>query len=380
LILKNYKYKVKYNKNSEIDQSFFENKKILVTGGCGFIGSNLIRALLKKTNSYIFNIDKLSYASDSSGINEIIKNKNFNPKSRYKLIKLDLANYELTKETVNAIKPDLIFNLAAESHVDRSIDNPSIFISSNIIGTYNLLEATRKYYNEIKISKKKNFRFHHISTDEVYGSLGQGGYFSENSPYMPRSPYSASKASSDHLVNSWFHTFGIPTLITNCSNNYGPWQFVEKFIPNVILKALSGNKIPIYGSGLNIRDWLFVEDHIDALLLVASKGLIGSNYCIGGSNEKTNLAVCKDICRMLSQISQNNLNYENQIQFVTDRPGHDERYAINSSKITRELDWEPRFSYEEGLNITVKWYMENLKWCNYIQEKSGYEGERIGTE
>mgnify|MGYP001182761661 CR=1 FL=1 len=371
---------MKYNKNSEIDQSFFENKKILVTGGCGFIGSNLIRALLKKTNSYIFNIDKLSYASDSSGINEIIKNKNFNPKSRYKLIKLDLANYELTKETVNAIKPDLIFNLAAESHVDRSIDNPSIFISSNIIGTYNLLEATRKYYNEIKISKKKNFRFHHISTDEVYGSLGQGGYFSENSPYMPRSPYSASKASSDHLVNSWFHTFGIPTLITNCSNNYGPWQFVEKFIPNVILKALSGNKIPIYGSGLNIRDWLFVEDHIDALLLVASKGLIGSNYCIGGSNEKTNLAVCKDICRMLSQISQNNLNYENQIQFVTDRPGHDERYAINSSKITRELDWEPRFSYEEGLNITVKWYMENLKWCNYIQEKSGYEGERIGTE
>ncbi len=364
----------------KLDKEFFNNKIILVTGGCGFIGSNFIRTLLKNFNSKIFNIDKLNYASDSTGINEIIiQNKNL-LESKYKFLKINLEDFELTKAAIEHIKPDIIFNFAAESHVDRSIENPYSFLSSNVTGTFNLLESVRDYYEKINNNKKENFRFHHISTDEVFGTLGEKGLFSEKSQYSPRSPYSASKAASDHLVNSWFHTFGIPTLITNCSNNYGPWQFIEKFIPVIILKAISEETIPIYGSGSNIRDWLFVEDHINALLLVASKGKIGNTYCVGGSNEKTNLDICKAIFNILNNIHSREIDYQNLINFVEDRPGHDQRYAIDPSKIKDELGWEPLLSFEESLMITVRWYLNNIKWCKYMEEKSGYRGERIGIK
>ena len=368
------------NEKFKLNKEFFNNKKILVTGGCGFIGSNFIRTLLKNFNSKIFNIDKLNYASDSSGINEIlIQNKN-SFESKYKFLKINLADFELTKGAIEHIKPDIIFNFAAESHVDRSIENPYSFLSSNVIGTFNLLESVRDYYEKISNTKKEIFRFHHISTDEVFGTLGEEGLFSEKSQYSPRSPYSATKASSDHLVNSWFHTYGIPTLITNCSNNYGPWQFIEKFIPVVILKAISQESIPVYRKGSNIRDWLFVEDHINALLLVAAKGKIGNTYCIGGSNEKTNLDLCNDIFKVLNKIHSSKINYHSLINFVEDRPGHDLRYAIDSSKIHNELGWEPVLSFEESLMITVKWYLKNFKWCRYMQEKSGYKGERLGIK
>ncbi len=350
-------------------------RKILVTGGAGFIGSAFIRKLLLETDSLIYNIDKLNYASDLTSINSINESH-----KRHKHLKLDLHDFQSLKEAIFSIKPNLIVHFAAESHVDRSIENPYSFLSSNVIGTFNLLESVRDYYEKISNTKKEFFRFHHISTDEVFGTLGEEGLFSEKSQYSPRSPYSASKASSDHLVNSWFHTYGIPTLITNCSNNYGPWQFIEKFIPVVILKAISQESIPVYGKGSNIRDWLFVEDHINALLLVAAKGKIGNTYCIGGSNEKTNLDLCNDIFKVLNNIHSSKINYHSLINFVVDRPGHDLRYAIDSSKIHNELGWEPVLSFEESLMITVKWYLNNLKWCRYMQEKSGYKGERLGIK
>lgn len=369
-----------YKKESYLKEPFFTDKKIIVTGGCGFIGSNLIRRLIRNSNSKIFNIDKLSYASDSSGIEEELTSNNITDSSRYELLKIDLADFENLNNTIHQIKPDLIFHLAAESHVDRSIENPEKFLSSNVVGTFNLLESVRNYYSKLDISKKDNFRFHHISTDEVFGSLGEKGYFSEKTSYSPRSPYSATKAASDHFVEAWFHTFGIPTLITNCSNNYGPWQFIEKFIPVVIFKALAGKPIPIYGQGTNIRDWLFVEDHVEALLLVASNGKIGKKYCIGGSNEKTNLEVSKTICKLLDELAPSNNPHEELIDFVSDRPGHDHRYAIDFSLINKELGWSPRHTFEEGLKITVDWYLKNVKWCKYMQEKSGYKGQRIGLK
>ena len=344
--------------NKEINYKF---KRILVTGGAGFIGSHLINSLLLNTSSLIFNIDKLGYASDISRI----KNDGF--QNRYKLFQVNLCNLEDVKKVVEISNPDAIIHLAAESHVDRSIKSPINFFESNIKGTFNLLEAIRSFWNKLPSDKRKIFRFLHISTDEVYGSLGKYGKFSEETPYNPRSPYSASKAASDHLVNAWNHTYGIPTLITNCSNNYGPYQFPEKLIPLTIFKAMNKEKIPVYGNGLNIRDWLYVEDHIDGLLRVLMNGVIGKNYCIGGYGEITNIEIIKKICTILVKLnSQNSFKYENLIEYVDDRPGHDKRYSIDSRLISKELDWSPKYTLEKGLFITVKWYLENMDWCKEI--------------
>ena len=355
-------------------------KKILVTGGAGFIGGSLIRKLLKESDVEIFNLDKLNYSSDLSSIDTLLNKLEGSSEGRYKFLKVDLCNSSQTSTTIQTADPDLVFHLAAESHVDRSIDNPNIFIESNIIGTYNLLNGLRSHYEKIDKVRKANFRLHHISTDEVFGSLGDKGRFKETTPYAPRSPYSATKAASDHLVNAWHHTYGIPTILTNCSNNFGPFQFPEKLIPIVILKAISGEEIPLYGDGKNIRDWLFVEDHIEALLLAATRGKPGSNYCIGGSNEKSNLQIVEEICKILDQRLNPISSYTNLIKMVEDRPGHDRRYAIDSSLITNELNWIPRHTFEESLEKTVDWYLKNLSWCKEMQRKSSYKGERLGLQ
>ena len=327
--------------------------KILVTGGCGFIGSNLLNKLLSNNDFSIFNIDKLGYASNS------LFNKKLSNKTNYHFYQLDLIKDKELDIIFEKIKPDLVMHLAAESHVDRSISSPRIFIESNIIGTYNLLESSRRYYESLNIEKKLQFRFHHISTDEVFGSLDEDGKFSEETPYDPRSPYSASKASSDHLVRSWFHTYGLPIIITNCSNNFGPWQYPEKLIPLTILKANKSEKIPIYGDGSNIRDWLYVEDHVEALILAATKGEIGETYCIGGFGEKTNLEVVKNICQILDVISPKEIEHSELISFIDDRKGHDKRYSINPSKIQSKLKWQPKYSFEEALLKTIKWYLSS---------------------
>ena len=271
-------------------------------------------------------------------------------------------------------------HLAAESHVDRSITGPKEFINSNIVGTFNLLEAAREHYEDLSYERKSNFRLLHISTDEVFGTLGSEGKFNENTPYDPRSPYSASKASSDHLVKSWHHTFGIPILVTNCSNNYGPWQYHEKLIPKIIINALNNSKIPIYGKGKNIRDWLFVKDHADALIQVISKGVIGENYCIGGNEEKTNNQIVEMICNHLDKLENKNYSHLNLIKYVEDRPGHDRRYAINSSLIQNELNWQPKYTLKTGLKITVQWYLDNLNWCYEMNKKSNYKQKRLGLK
>ncbi len=352
--------------------------RVLVTGGAGFIGINTVIKLLRSTKAKIYNIDKLGYASDLTGIDEVLKELGTEAEGRYEFKQINLINSEILEEYINEVKPDLILHFAAESHVDRSIDSPFEFINSNIIGTFNLLEATRKYLNKISNEKSKYFRFHHISTDEVFGSLGETGHFSENTPYSPRSPYSSTKAASDHLVNAWFHTYGIPISITNCSNNYGPWQFPEKLIPLVILKAISGERIPLYGDGKNIRDWLFIDDHINAILLTALKSNPGENFCIGGLNEKSNREVVELICSILDEIKPSNTPYSKLIQLVDDRPGHDFRYSINPKKIKAELDWHPKYKFKDGLLKTIKWYLKNLNWCKKIQERSTYKGERLG--
>ena len=277
--------------------------------------------------------------------------------TRHQLLKVDLANAEATQKAIATADPDLVMHLAAESHVDRSIEGPGAFIESNLIGTFNLLQASRVHFDQLEGQRKANFRFHHISTDEVFGSLGATGKFSETTPYDPHSPYSASKAASDHLVNAWYHTFGLPIILTNCSNNYGPWQYPEKLIPVVILKAVAGEAIPLYGDGMNIRDWLYVEDHVDALLLAANNGRIGESYCIGGHGERTNLQVIENICTILDKLKPQGNPHRNLITFVKDRLGHDRRYAINPEKITTELGWQPRHNFEDGLEETVKWYV-----------------------
>ena len=347
--------------------------KIVITGGAGFIGGNLIRKLLKEKKYLIYNIDQLSYASDLSWLNSSKYDQ-----SLHNFLKIDLRNKEILEKTVKEIEPNLIMHLAAESHVDRSIDNPLNFIESNIIGTFNLLDASRAQWKNIRDIKNKFFRFIHISTDEVFGSLGLEGKFDENTKYSPRSPYSSSKASSDHLVQSWYHTYGLPTIISNCSNNYGPYQFPEKLIPLSILKGIKGEMIPLYGDGLNIRDWLYVEDHVEALLLIAEKGKIGSSYCVGGFGERTNKEVQLKICKMLDEIDPKKFPHAKLIKNVKDRPGHDKRYAINSTKIQQELDWKPKISFEDGLNKTIHWYLNNLDWSKLMMEKSGYKGDRIG--
>ncbi len=350
------------------------NLNILITGGAGFIGSCLVRRLLSSTNAKIFNLDKLSYASDLNCINM------FSNPNQYSLLKIDLKNFKDTESAIFKADPDLIFHLAAESHVDRSIDDPKPFIESNIIGTFNILEATRKHYERLSSSRKNKFRMLHISTDEVFGSLGEFGKFSEISSYDPRSPYSASKASSDHLCNAWNHTFKVPIIRTNCSNNFGPYQFPDKLIPLVILKALSNQPIPVYGNGKYIRDWLYVEDHIDALIMTIMKGEIGSNYCIGANNEKTNIQIIESICNLLDKKKPSEKSYSNLITFVKDRPGHDKRYAINSNYIREKIGWQPKSQFNEALEKTINWYLKNIIWCEKIKKISGYQGERIGLK
>ncbi len=350
-------------------------KNILITGGAGFIGGHLVRRLLKTTICNVFNIDHLNYASDIETIKKLNDYEN-----RYSFFKLDLRNFSSVCDAVNKANPDLIIHLAAETHVDRSLDKPLEFIESNVIGTFNILEATRDYFKNLTSAKKKFFRFHHISTDEVFGSLGNNGQFDEDTKYDPRSPYSASKASSDHLVRAWFHSYHLPTLITNCTNNYGPYQFPEKLIPLTIIKALKGENIPIYGKGDNIRDWLFVDDHIDAIISVAMKGEIGKTYCIGGNCEKTNKELVDIICELLDKRLPQNQPYSNLIKFVKDRPGHDYRYSVNTKLIEKELGWKPSTKINDGLERTVDWYINNIDWCKRMIDSSGYKGERLGIE
>mgnify|MGYP001231236067 FL=1 len=350
--------------------------KFLVTGGAGFIGSAVIRFLLKNNQHHILNLDKLTYAGN---LNSIFVDQN---NDRYKFIKGDISDQRLVSEIFSDFEPDIVMHLAAESHVDRSIDSPAEFIETNIIGTYVMLECSYNYWKSLtSLEKKKIFRFHHISTDEVFGSLGNEGSFNEYSPYNPSSPYSASKASSDHLVRAWHHTYNLPILITNCSNNYGPYQFPEKLIPLFVLNAIEGKSLPIYGDGQQIRDWLFVEDHVIALYKVISEGKVGETYNIGGHNEKTNLEVARLICKLLDEMKPNHPNgissYLELITHVEDRPGHDRRYAIDAKKIKDNLNWLPDNTFESGLRKTVKWYLENLKWCHDIQN-GNYQRERIG--
>jgi len=344
-------------------ESFFNKKRVLITGGAGFIGSTLVRRLLTKSTAFVFNLDKLGYASSLKSIDEVIFKSNNQTKARYKFFNIDLCNFQKTQKAINDSKPDIIFHLAAESHVDSSIIKPSIFVESNINGTFNLLESVKNYFKTLDERKRNSFRFHHISTDEVFGSLGFEGYFDENSPYKPNSPYSASKAASDHLVMAWRKTFKLPTLITNCSNNYGPWQYPEKLIPKAINNALKGKKIPLYGNGENVRDWLFVEDHIDALLVVAQNGIVGESYCIGGNEEKKNKDVLLKICEVLDSVYPSNKPYSNLIENVCDRKGHDFRYAINSNKIKKELKWKPKINFEVGIKNTINWYLKYHKFC-----------------
>jgi len=348
--------------------------RIFVTGGAGFIGSAVIRRIIATRPTWsVLNIDKLTYAGNLESLKEV------SGSPRYDFRQVDICDKAAISALFDEFKPDGIMHLAAESHVDRSIDGPGEFIQTNIVGTYTLLECSRKYWFTLSESGKKKFRFHHISTDEVYGSLGADGFFTEETSYKPNSPYSASKAASDHLVRAWHETFKLPVVTTNCSNNYGPYHFPEKLIPLVILNALELKPLPIYGKGDNIRDWLFVEDHAEALLTVFEKGQLGETYNIGGNNEKQNIEVVKTICELLNRMRPrgDGKKYEDLITFVADRPGHDHRYAIDASKIKRDLKWIPQETFESGIEKTVKWYLENLVWCRRVQDGT-YRRERLG--
>lgn len=350
--------------------------RILVTGGAGFIGSALIRHLIQHTDHEVLNFDKLTYAGNLESLQSIATN------TRYEFVQADIVDQAAVSEVLARFQPDAIMHLAAESHVDRSIDGPSAFIQTNIVGTYSLLEATRAYWLSLADDQRAAFRFHHISTDEVYGDLhGVDDLFTETTPYAPSSPYSASKAASDHLVRAWNRTYGLPVVVTNCSNNYGPFHFPEKLIPLVILNALAGKPLPVYGNGQQIRDWLFVEDHARALTEVVSRGEVGQTYNIGGHNEQKNLDVVRGICALLEELAPNKpagvQHYADLITFVTDRPGHDMRYAIDAGKIERDLGWAPSETFESGLRKTVQWYLENLEWCQRVQDGS-YQRERLG--
>ena len=347
-------------------------RKIIVTGGAGFIGSALIRHLIRTTDCEVCNLDKLTYAGNLASLKEIAASP------RYHFTQLDICNTADVARLFAEFRPDAIMHLAAESHVDRSIDNPLEFVQTNVMGTANLLYCATQYWKTLSDEEKKAFRFQHISTDEVYGSLGAEGYFTETTPYDPQSPYSASKAGSDHLVRAWGHTFGLPVLLSNCSNNYGPYHFPEKLIPLVILNALDGKKLPIYGKGENIRDWLYVEDHAKALWLINRQGVPGETYNIGGHNERTNLEVVQTICRILDELRPKATgSYADQITFVTDRPGHDLRYAIDADKLRHDLGWQPEENFDTGIRRTVEWYLNNSWWWQPIREKK-YAGERLG--
>jgi dTDP-glucose 4,6-dehydratase len=349
--------------------------RILITGGAGFIGSAVIRHIINNTNDEVLNIDKLTYAGNLESLKDIDQN------SRYEFKQIDICDKEALEEAFKSFQPNLVMHLAAESHVDRSIDGPAEFINTNIVGTYHLLEVARQYWQTLDDLDKQQFKFHHISTDEVYGDLeGTTDLFTEATPYAPSSPYSASKASSDHLVRAWHRTYGLPILVTNCSNNYGPYHFPEKLIPLVILNALDGKALPIYGKGNQIRDWLYVEDHAHALYKVVTGGKIGETYNIGGHNEKQNIEVVKTICHILDELKPqaNGQPYESLITFVKDRPGHDLRYAIDASKIANELNWTPTETFDSGIRKTVEWYLNNMEWCSRVQDGS-YQRERLGA-
>lgn len=352
--------------------------KILVTGGAGFIGSAVVRHIIKNTQDSVINVDKLTYAGNLESLVNVEKNE------RYVFEQVDICDRAELDRVFAQHQPDAVMHLAAESHVDRSITGPSDFIQTNIVGTYTLLEATRSYWNGLSDQKKKEFRFHHISTDEVYGDLphpdeqdGELPLFTENTSYAPSSPYSASKASSDHLVRAWLRTYGLPIIVTNCSNNYGPYHFPEKLIPLVILNALEGKPLPIYGKGDQIRDWLFVEDHARALYKVVTSGSVGETYNIGGHNEKQNLEVVQTICNILDGLVPKATQYADQITYVTDRPGHDRRYAIDATKMSNELNWQPEETFETGLRKTIEWYLANQEWCQHVQDGT-YQRERLG--
>jgi len=348
--------------------------KLIVTGGAGFIGSALIRYLMANTNYQVVNIDKLTYAGNLQSLPNLDNNPN------YQFEQVDICDKEKIDEIFQRFQPDAIMHLAAESHVDRSIDGPLEFVNTNVMGTAVLLDVAKNYWNTLDDSAKADFRFHHISTDEVYGSLGETGLFLETTPYDPSSPYSASKSSSDHMVRAWSRTFGLPVLITNCSNNYGPYQFPEKLIPLVLLNAQEGKTLPIYGQGNQIRDWLYVDDHVRALLTVLEKGKPGETYNIGGNNEKTNLEVVHTICDILGELLPDSkyLPFRDLIKHVTDRPGHDLRYAIDATKIKNDLDWEPAETFETGIRKTLQWYLDNPIWCQHVLDGS-YQGERLGS-
>jgi len=352
---------------------------LIITGGAGFIGSNLVHYALAKTQARIVVIDKLTYAGSLLNLEAPLKD------SRVTFVQADIADTEAMKKVVDEHRPTAILNLAAETHVDRSIDGPRVFIDTNIVGTYVLLDIARHYRAKLDAKAQAAFRFLHISTDEVYGTLGPSGLFSETTPYAPNSPYAASKAAADHLVRAYFHTFGLPVLITNCSNNYGPYQFPEKLIPLMMLNALEGRPLPIYGDGGNIRDWLHVEDHCAGIMRVLERGRLGEKYNIGGGNERTNLHVVDRLCEVLEEIKPATSNpalggksYKDLKTYVADRPGHDRRYAIDADKIRTELGWTPAHSFEQGLGATVRWYVEHRDWCEKVQA-GRYDRERLGV-
>ena len=353
------------------------SKTILVTGGAGFIGSAVVRHIIENTQDNVVNVDKLTYAGNLESLESVENNP------RYAFEQVDICDAKALARVFEHHQPDAVMHLAAESHVDRSIDGPAAFIETNIVGTYTLLEAARAYWNSLNDERKAAFRFHHISTDEVYGDLeGTDDLFTETTPYAPSSPYSASKASSDHLVRAWLRTYGLPTIVTNCSNNYGPFHFPEKLIPLMILNALDGKPLPVYGNGQQIRDWLFVEDHARALYKVVTEGEVGETYNIGGHNEKANIDVVRTICRLLEELVPNKpkgvAKYEDLITYVKDRPGHDVRYAIDAAKIGRELGWKPQETFESGIRKTVEWYLNNKKWWSRVLDGS-YNRERLGN-
>ena len=363
----------------DVEAIRMDKRTIIVTGGAGFIGSAVIRHIMQNTQDHVVNLDKLTYAGNLNNIREV------DASGRYAFVCLDICNQAGLQRVFDEYQPDAVMHLAAESHVDRSIDGPAVFIETNIVGTYALLEVTGRYWQGLNGNRKKSFRFHHVSTDEVYGDLphpselaNAGEYmFTEQTPYSPSSPYSASKASSDHLVRAWRRTFGLPILITNCSNNYGPYHFPEKLVPLTILNALEAKPLPIYGKGDQIRDWLYVEDHSRALYEVITRGKEGETYNIGGHNEKQNLEVVQTVCDILQELAPSNIQYCDLITHVHDRPGHDRRYAIDARKIQRDLGWVPEETFESGIRKTVQWYLDNLEWCQKVQD-SRRQRERIG--
>ncbi len=340
--------------------------RILVTGGAGFIGSALVRHLIENTEHDVLNFDKLTYAGTLTSLSSVASSP------RYRFRQGDICDEQTVVGAIEDFQPDVITHLAAESHVDRSIDGPGTFIQTNVVGTYTMLAAALEYWRKLPMDRAQSFRFHHISTDEVFGSLGETGYFTETTPYDPRSPYSASKAGSDHLVSAWGHTFGLPVLITNCSNNYGPYHFPEKLIPLMIVKALAGEPLPVYGNGTNVRDWLYVEDHVRALQCVFEKGVPGQTYNVGGNSERRNIDVVKTVCEILDRLQprDDRQSYIEQLTYVSDRPGHDQRYAIDAAKIGNELGWKPAESFESGIEKTVAWYLANRDWWKELLDRS----------